>query len=77
MVHGLAGQLQSAQGGFFTGGIGVERQDEPAGEAFEQAELVFGERGAHRRDGIGEAGLVQGDHIQVALHDDRLLDRRG
>ena len=73
-IHGLAGNLQAAQGGLIAGRVGVEGQDDAAGEALEQAQLVLGEGGAHRRDGVGKAGLVQGDHVQVALDDDRLVE---
>ena len=73
VIHGLAGELQAAQGGFVAGGVRIQRQHDAPGEALEQAQLVLGQGGAHRRDGVGEAGLVQGDHIQVALDDHHLV----
>ena len=73
VVHRLAGQLQTAQGGLFAGGIGVQGQDDPAGKALEQLELVLGQGSAHRRDRVGKTALVQGDHIQVALDDHHLV----
>ena len=74
-VEGLAGGIQPAQHGGLTGGVRVEGQHDAAAETLEQAQLAFGQRGAHRRDDVLEAGLVQGDHVHVALDDDRLVSR--
>ena len=73
LIHGRTGQFQAAQSRFFTSGIRVERQNEVACVPFEQLELVFGQRGAHRRDGIFKAGLVQTDHVHVPFDDHSLF----
>ncbi len=57
------------------GGIRVQRQDDAAGEALEQVQLVLGQGRAHGGDRVGEACLVQGDHVQVALDDHHLVFR--
>ena len=62
--------LVEALGRPLPGGVGVEGQDDPAGEALEEPDVVRGEGGAARRDGDGHAGLVEADHVRVALADD-------
>ncbi len=72
-VEGLARRFQPAQDGFLPGSIRVEGEHDAAGEFLEQPQLVFGERCAHRRDSVLEPGLVDGDHVEVAFHDDGLV----
>ena len=45
-------------------------------ESTEDAELVGGERGAERRHDLLDAGLGEGDHVQVALDEDARARRR-
>ena len=58
--------------------VAVKRDDRLVGDAPEQLQLVFGDRGAQRGDRGPETGLGQGDHVHVAFgHDQRLaLARR-
>ena len=57
------------------GGVGVERQHDPAGVALEQPHVVLGERRAARRHRPRHAGLVEADHVGVALAHDDLVGR--
>ena len=72
-VERLAGDLQAAQRCFCASGVGIERQDHAAADAFQLTQLVVGQGGAHRGDQIGEPGLIGGDHIQIALDDHDLI----
>jgi len=74
-VQRLAGNFQPAQRGLFSSGVGIQRQHHAAAEALEQPDLVFGQRRAHRRDGVGEPCLMQHNHIQVAFHNHHLVGR--
>jgi len=73
LVHGFTGSLQAAQGRFFAGSIGVQRQDDAACEFLQKFKLVFSQRCAHRGNGVAETSLVQPDDIHVALNNDRML----
>ena len=73
VVETLAGRFQPAQDGFLTGRIRVERQHDPARKPLEQAQLLLGQGGAHRGNNVFIARLVDGDHVQVAFHDDGLV----
>ena len=62
-----------ALGGTLAGGIGVERQHDPAGVALDQPHVVLGERRAARRHGPLDAGAVEADDVGVALADHDLV----
>ena len=53
--------------------VRVECQDGPVGEPREEAEVLLAERGAAGGDGAGDPGLVEGDDVGVALHQERSL----
>ena len=72
-VHGRTRCIQAAQDGFLAGGIRVESQYDPPGKLFEQAQLVLSQRRTHRGNDVFIACLVQGNDIQVAFDDHRLV----
>ena len=57
--------------------VAVQRDDRLVVDAPHQAQLVFGDGGAKRGDGGGEAGLDQGDHVHIAFGDDQRLALAG
>ena len=60
------------------GAVAVEAQDRLARHCPQQCALIGGERGAERRDDVGEAGLADRDRVDIALdHDDRARLMRG
>ena len=74
-----AHRLDAAQRRHPAGGVGVERQDEPARQRLQQADLRLGQRGPHRGDDVGVAALVGHQRVDVALDQHDLvgpLDRR-
>ena len=76
---GLDGQLHPAQRRRLAGRVGVEAEVEVAREPAELLELRLGERRPHRGDHGVEPGLVEREHVRVALDDERplLLGDRG
>ena len=48
--------------------VGVERQDGPVGEPGEEADVFLAQGGPASADRRGDAGLVKGDDIRIALH---------
>ena len=52
------------------GAVAVEAQDRLARHRPQQRALVGGERGAERRDDVGEAGFAHRDRVDIALDDD-------
>ena len=69
----LALPLVDPLGRGLAGGVGVEGQHEPRGEALERADVLVGEGGAAGGDGPVEADLGEADHVGVALADDDLV----
>ena len=67
------GELHSAQRRLLPCGVGVEAEEEALRETAELAELVLGERRAHRRDDGLDRRLPEGDDVGVALDDDRAV----
>ena len=72
--------LDGAVGGLLPGGVAVEEEHHALGHALEDAGVVAGQRGPQRGHRVGDARLVAGDHVGVALADhgrlgvdDRLL----
>ena len=65
------GELDDALGRARAGGVTVEADHRRRGMAPKEVELLLGERGAERGDGGGESGLVERDHVHVALDDQR------
>ena len=53
-------------------GIAVEAEHRLVGHFPEQCELVFGQRGAERRDGGRKAGRDHGDDVDIAFDRDDL-----
>ena len=49
------------------GAVGVETQHEHRRDALELADLLLGQSGSHDPDGVGQARLVQREHVGVAL----------
>jgi len=68
-------ELDGAFGRARAGGVAVEAQHRFGREAPELGQVVVGERGAERGDGALEAGLVQGDDVEVAFGDEQALAR--
>ena len=71
------GQVDDAHRGAETGGVAVERNDRLVVHAPEELQLVLGHRGAEGRDGGGEPGLGERDHVHVAFGDDQGLALAG
>ncbi len=57
------------QGGLAAGGVSVQRQDDVAGLALQQADLPLRQRCPHRRYHVIEPPLVSGDNVHVSLYD--------
>ena len=53
---------------FDTGRVAVVQNGDIARKARHQLDLVLGERGARRGHHIGNAGLVQRNHVGITLH---------
>ena len=68
------GALCRAQCGALAGCVAVEAQHRLVGDAPDEADLIFGQRGPQGGDGIRQSGLGQRDHVCIALGDD---DRAG
>jgi len=73
LIHGFARRFKPLEGCILTSSVGVKGQDNVSRQTLDEAELIFGQGGAHGRNRIAEARLVQSDHIHVAFHDDRLV----
>ena len=58
---------------FLSGSIRIKGQDNPTRRFLKQAQLIFGQGGAHGRDNVLIARLMQGNHIQIAFHDHSLI----
>jgi hypothetical protein len=65
--------IEPGQHGALARLVGIEREQHPAGvEPRQRLGLLAGERGAERRDGVGETRLVEREDVHVALDDDDL-----
>ena len=64
------GDPRGAQHRLLPGAVGVERQQHDRREPRELADLLLGQRRAHQADGVAHPGLVQRDHVGVALAQD-------
>ena len=62
-------------GGVLAGSVAVEHADDRLGEARERADVLERKRGAEGGDRVGEARLVHGDDVHVALGDDGVAAR--
>ena len=67
--------LVPAFGGGLTGAVGVVCQHDLAGEVLQDLEVLVGESGAARRDGVGRAGEDERHDVGVALADHDLAAR--
>jgi hypothetical protein len=73
---GQAG-LQGLPGGFATGAVAIEAEDQFRRLGEQQAQVVRGGGGTQGRHGIVDAKLGQGDDVQVALHHQQALPAGG
>ena len=64
----LQHQVDAAQAGLDAGGVAVVEDGDVRGVALDQPHLLHGEAGAAAGHGVGDPGLVQADHVGVALH---------
>ena len=67
------GAKRGADRGLAAGVVAVEAQDRRGVEAPHPLELRLGDRGAVGRDGLGDAGAVEGDHVHIAFDHDQPL----
>src|SRR5205085_2182616 len=67
------GELDRPLGGHPARVIAVEGQDQLLGLAFQQPDLVLGERRARGGHHVLDPALPGGDGVEVALHQDRML----
>ena len=63
-------QMRGAVRRLQAGLVAVKGQDRFGRGAPQKMQLVFGQRGAQRRHGMGEAGAHQRDHIHIAFGQD-------
>jgi hypothetical protein len=74
-VHVLAEEhIESALARLLSGGVRIEHEDNLIRITAEDFQVVFGQRGAERRDQPLHAGLVRNDDVEIALDD---VDRAG
>src|SRR5665213_671393 len=71
-AHTLGGQhFDRLERRLDAGGVGGEAEDRARRDLAQLVRLLGCERGAERRDRVGEPGLVQRDAVEVARDDDR------
>ena len=63
-------QMRGAVRGLQSRRVAVKSQDRFGRGAPQQMQLIFGQRRAQRRHGVGEAGAHQRDHIHIAFGED-------
>ena len=63
--------LGGGQGRATTSGITIEAHHRLGGEAPQQPDLLFRQRGTERCNGVCKAAIRQGDDVHIALSDDR------
>ena len=69
--------LRGAQHRLLSRAVGVERQQHDCASRAQLADLVLGQRRAHDPDGVAQPGLVQREHVRVALAQRHAAGLRG
>ena len=64
------GEPRRAEHRVLAGAVGVEAQVEHLDDPLELADLLLGQRGAHDPDRVAHPGLVEREHVGVALDED-------
>ena len=78
-LHQRDQRLQAALSRRLAGAVGVLAEQRLRRQAGDRVDLLLGQRRAHLGDGLGHAGLMERDHVGVALDDHHPpgLGRRG